>query len=171
VFFSVGTAVLAATLLCNTLLDYFYQQGILKQAEKSVDKLNTLNADYDTLLGQLEGDPCQIARLAPATLGIEPNEPNTAYPRATVDKLAAARRALSEEQRSPSFWGEEPNQTAQQDLTPKWLVSCCQRPRWHILFISGCALILIAFVFFGPSRHPSRSMTVTSKTETKPPEA
>ncbi len=153
VFFGVGAAVLAATVLCGDFLEYFHNRGLLKQAEERQDKLEALNADYDELLGRLEEDPCQLARLAPATLGIEPSEPNTAYPRATVDKLAAARYALSEESQEP----------AGNQATPEWLDSCCRWPRRHILFFCGAALILISFVFFGPPKRSRRSITVVSK--------
>lgn len=155
VFFSIGAAVLTATVLCDDLLEYFYYKSLLKQVEGHLKNLETLNADYDAILGHFEGDPCQLARLAPATLGIEPNEPNTAYPRATADKLAAARQALS----------EEPNEPIREEEAPEWLGLCCRWPRRHILFFCGSALVLIAFIFFGPTRRPSRSMTVTSKKE------
>jgi len=153
VFFGIGAAVLSATVLCDILLKNFFLKGLEKQVEVGTQKLVTLNADYDELLGQLEGDPCQLARLAPATLGIEPNEPNTSYPRASADKLAAARQALS----------EEPNEPAPDETTPEWLGLCCQWPRRHILFFCGAALMLISFVFFGHPKRSSRSITVTTK--------
>ena len=157
VFFSVGAAVLSATTLCDDLLEYYYYKGLLAQAENHLKKLESLNTDYDTLLAQIEGNPKELARLAPATLGIEVNEPNTAYPRATVSKLAAARRALA----------EEPNQITITQGAPPWLCLSCQWPRRHILFISGATLVLISFVFFGPTRGPSHTMTVKSN----PPES
>ena len=92
VFFSVGAAVLSATTLCDDLLEYYYYKGLLAQAESHLKKLESLNTDYDILLAQLEGNPKELARLAPATLGIEVNEPNTAYPRATAGKLAREAR-------------------------------------------------------------------------------
>ena len=152
VFFSIGAAVLSATILCEDFLEYFHYKSMLGQAQGHLDKLQSLNADYDTLLGQLEGDPCQLARLAPATLGIEPNEPNTAYPRASADKLVAARRALS----------EEPNEPPANDGTPPWIGPCCQWPRRHLLFFCGATLVLISFIFFGPTRKPSRKIEITS---------
>jgi hypothetical protein len=155
VFFSVGTAVVSATVLCDDLQEYFHNKALLKQANDHLKKLESLNSDYDTLLIQVEGDPRQLSRLAPATLGIEPNDPCTAYPHASADKLAAAKRALS----------EEPNVAAEEDLTPKWLNLFCCWPRRHILFISGATLILISFVFFGPTRRPSHTVTVTSHDE------
>jgi hypothetical protein len=161
VFFSIGAAVLSGTVLCDDFLEYFHNRNLFRQAEGRLKKLESLDADYEALLGQLESDPCQLARLAPATLGIEPNEPNTAYPRASADKLAAARQALS----------EEPNEPADDEATLKWLGLCCQWPRRHILFFCGSALVLISFIFFGPEKRPSRSITVTSKTEASEPPA
>ncbi len=157
VFFSVGAAVLSATTLCDDLLEYYYYKGLLNQSEERLKKLESLNADYDTLLTQFENNPKELARLAPATLGIEANEPNTVYPRASAAKLAAARRALA----------QEPNETTISQGVPPWLSLCCQWPRRHILFISGATLVLISFVFFGPTRGPSRTMTVTSGGESK----
>jgi len=162
-FFSVGAAVLSATVLCDDLLDYYYNKSLLNQAEANLKKLETLGTDYDEVLGQLEGNPKELVRLAPATLGVEPNEPNTAYPRATADKLAAARRALM----------GEPNEVIADLGIPPWLGLCCQWPRRHILFISGATLVLISFIFFGPTRKPSRPIEITSNQPQppKPPEA
>jgi hypothetical protein len=174
VFFSTGSAVLSGTVLCDDLLDYYYNRSLLRQAEANLKKIESLDADYDALLGQLEGDPCQLARLAPATLGIEPNEPNTAYPRATADKLAAARRALSEERfdmltvppaLESRYRGSEvegPNEPPADEGIPPWLGLCCQWPRRHILFFCGASLVLISFIFFGPTRKPSRKIEITS---------
>jgi hypothetical protein len=155
VFFSIGAAVLSATVLCDDAVEYFRNKAILSQADANLKKLQTLDSDYDTVLNKFESDPCQLARLAPATLGIEPNEPNTVYPRATADKLAAAKRALI----------EKPDQQTSEESIPPWLELCCQWPRRHILFFAGAALVLISFVFFGPTTKPARSMTVTTKTE------
>ncbi|MBN2019070.1 MAG: hypothetical protein JW749_02460 [Sedimentisphaerales bacterium] len=155
VFFSIGAAVLSVTVLCNDLLKYYHNRTILQQAEEHLKKLETLGNDYDILLGKLDGDPCELTRLAPAMLGIEPNEPNTVYPHATFDKLSAARIALT----------EEPNQPQSDQATPLWLNCWCLWPRRHIMFIAGSSLVLISFIFFGPTRKPRRSMTVISKTE------
>lgn len=155
VFFSIGATVLSATMLCDDAVEYFHNKAILKQAELNLKKLQSLDSDYDTVLKQLEGDPRQLARLAPATLGIEPNEPNTVFPRATADKLAAARRTLinkSEEQ-------------AYDESIPPWLGACCRWPRRNLLFFAGGSLVLISFVFFGPERKPAHPITVTAHDE------
>jgi hypothetical protein len=155
VFFGIGAAVLSATVLCDDLLEYYHYNYLLNQAEARLAKLESLNADYDTVLGQFEGDPKQLSRLAPATLGIEPNEPNTAYPHASADKLAAAKKALS----------EEPAETSDDKIIPPWLIAWSRWPRRHILFICGATLILISFIFFGPTKKPTHTITVTSSGE------
>jgi hypothetical protein len=152
VFFSIGATVLTATLLCDDLLTLFYLRGLETHSQENLNKIRTLITDYDTVLSQIEGNPKEIARLAPATLGIEVNEPNTVYPRAAADKLTIARRALA----------QEPNRTEITQGVPPWLCLSCQWPRRHILFISGATLVLISFMFFGPVKNPSRTMTVTS---------
>jgi hypothetical protein len=152
VFFSIGATVLAAILLCDDLVTLFYLKGLENQSQVNLNKIKSLITDYDIVLGQIEGNPKELARLAPATLGIEVNEPNTVYPRAAADKLAIARRALA----------EEPNRTEINQGVPPWLCLSCRWPRRHILFISGATLVLIAFVFFGPTKNPSHTMTVTT---------
>ncbi len=153
VFFGVGAAVLAVTVLCDDLLEYFHNRVLLQQAEEHLDRLQSLNADYDALLGDLEADPNHLVRLAPALLGIEPNEPNTVYPRATADKLAAARKALL----------EEPKEPVSDEVSLQRLEKCCRWPYRHILFFSGAALMLISFIFFGTTGRPGRPMAVTTR--------
>ena len=161
VFFGVGATALSITVLCDDLLEYYHNKVLLSQAEEHLKKLETLGIDYDALLGQVEGDPCALARLASATLGIEPNEPNTVYPRATFDKLSAARKTLSEQgDGSPSY----------DTSTPQWLNCWCSRPRREILFVSAAALVLISFIFFGPMQMQQRTITVTDKGASNTPE-
>ncbi len=159
VFFSVGAAVLTGTLLCDDLLEHYYYKDMLAQTEEHNQKLANLDADYNSLLTQFENNPKELARLAPATLGIEANEPNTVYPRAAADKLHAARRALI----------EEPNVSAMQQGAPKWLCLSCQWPRRHAFFICGAILVLISFVFFGPVKKPPHTMEVKSSKGSEDP--
>lgn len=139
-FFGVGAAVLAGTVLCRDLLEYYRNSQLLGRLDNTIGKLESLNADYDALLSQMEQDPNYVKRIAPATLGRDPCEPNTIYPRATADTLAAAKTALTDRAHQP----------AQKPAEPDWLQRCCQSPRRQILFGCGACLIVVAFVFFGP---------------------
>src|SRR4030042_365178 len=97
VFFGIGTAALAASILYDDLLRYYRDKQLLMSAEETLNKLESLNADYDALLKQLEENPGLLERIAPAALGTELNEPNTAYPKVTAEQLDAARKVLAED--------------------------------------------------------------------------
>jgi hypothetical protein len=138
VFFSSGAAGLGAAVLCDDFIQYCHNRQIVKQAELSVHRLESLNAEYDVLLEQLQSNPELLQRIAPVTLGTEPNDPNTVYPRARARDLAIARKAVMDQA------DEEPA-----DATiPAWLLRCSDPPRRIILFIAGASLILIAMVCF-----------------------
>ncbi len=142
IFFSIGTVVLAGAVLCNDLVLYYRSGQLLRSAEESLNRLESLNADYDALLRQLEKDPNLFERIAPATLGTEPADVNTIYPDVTAEQLDAARRVLAEDSKQMSFKAE----------VPGWVARCSEPPNQIILFLSGAFLILISFIFFGPAR-------------------
>lgn len=148
-FFSIGTASLSSSILCDDLVRYYQNKDLLAKAQESVRRLKSLNAEYDILLKTLEEDPNLIVeRLAPATLGPDPNlhDSNTVYPRATAEQLAAARRALMAEP-NESTPGRAPGQTM-----PQWLSRCSEPRRRAMLFICGVVLILTSFVCFRPAK-------------------
>ena len=139
-FFSVGAASLGLSVLCEDLFKYYQNRQLARAARQSLEKLKSLNYDYNMLLAQLAEDPNLIKRLAPAALGNEQPDPNTVYPRATARQLAAARRALT-----------DPNQQEEEPVIPGWLGRCSDPPKRLALFISGIALILISFICFRPA--------------------
>jgi len=145
VFFSVGAAALSSSILCGDLLQYYHNKQLLKAAEDSLNRLESLNTDYDVLLQQLQKDPNLIKRIAPATLGIEQEGEDTIYPKVTPEQLDAARKALTEDsnQRFP--------ESARGGI-PGWLTRCSEPHRRKMLFGAGAILILISLVWFGPAR-------------------
>lgn len=141
-FFSIGAASLSSSILCDDLIQYYQNKQLLKTAQESLERLESLNTDYDVLLGRLEEDPnLVIDRLAPATFGTESEDPNTVYPRARSRQLAAARKALM----------EESNGQSAEAAMPQWLRRCSEPRNRMLLFISGVVLVLISFVSFRPS--------------------
>ena len=140
VFFSVGAAALGAAVLCSDLIRYCQNKYDIHEAQIAINRLESLNAEYDALLLQLEKDPDLLKRIAPVTLGTEPNDPNTVYPRARVAELAVARKALLDQ------GGQEPSGPA----IPVWLQRCSEPQKRIALFLAGAALILIALVCFTP---------------------
>ena len=140
-FFSIGAASLSSSVLCDDLIQYYHNKQLLRTEQDSLDRLESLNADYDALLKRLEEDPNLVVdRLAPATLGTESEDPNTVYPRATSQQLAAARKALM----------EESNRESARVEMPQWLSRCSEPRNRILLFISGVVLVLISFVCFRP---------------------
>lgn len=139
-FFSLGTAAMVGAILCDELLAHYRNHQLLKEQQEFSIKLESLNADYDALLEQVNRDPNLIKRIGPITLGTEPNDPNTAYPRATVRQLTAARKALMKEDSSLP----KPSEPA----VPAWLTRCSEPRRRVVLFLAGAALILVALTCF-----------------------
>ena len=142
IFFSIGAASLGVSILCDDLVQYYRNRQLLKVTQQSVNRLKSLNTDYDILLEQLEKDPNLVKRLAPAALGTEPEDANAVYPRATPEQLAAARRALM----------KDPNDQSDGAMLPEWLTRCSEPRRRTTLFIAGSVLILISLTCFAPAR-------------------
>jgi hypothetical protein len=143
VFFSIGTAALAGSILRDDLLRYYRNKQLLRSAEESLSRLESLNADYDALLRQLEENPSLLERIAPATLGTEPADANTVYPKVTAEQLDAARKVLAEDLEQQPSRAEMPD----------WIARCSEPSKRIILFLAGALLILISFICFGPAKH------------------
>ena len=138
-FFSIGASALGLSVLCDDLVRYYRNVQLTESAHKSIEKLKNYNADYGSLLENIEKDPNFIKRLAPAVSGSEYQDANVSYPKATARELAAARKAFGD----PSEEDIEP-------VIPVWLSRCSESQKRMILFFSGVALMLISFVCFRP---------------------
>jgi hypothetical protein len=142
IFFSIGAASLGISVLCDDLVQYYRNRQMLKVTRQSLNRLEALNTDYDVLLEQLEKDPNLVKRLAPATLGTEPEDANAVYPRVTAEQLAIVHQALE----------QDPNDLSAGLMLPEWLTRCSEPRRRITLFIAGSVLILISFTCFVPSK-------------------
>jgi hypothetical protein len=144
VFFGIGAASLSGSILCDDLVRYYRNRQLLETARESLNRLESLNADYDALLDQLEKDPNLVKRIAPAALGVEPEDTNAIYPTATPEQLAAARKVLTEER----------NQQLADSMVPRWLTRCSEPHRRIGLFLAGAGLIFVSFICFVPAKRP-----------------
>ena len=145
-FFSLGAALLSIAILCDDLVKHYQNAELLRAAEKSLDRLRSLDADYGAVLKRLQldpNDPNPVKHLAVVTLGPEHQEPNTVYPRATAPWLEAIEEALADDSARPA---------SGQSLSPlPWWLSRCSEPRRKMtLFVCGAVLILTSLVCFGP---------------------
>jgi hypothetical protein len=140
IFFGIGAVALGGSVLCEDLIRYCRDKNQIKESQKSIDRLGSLNKEYDALLDQLGKDPELLKRITAPTLGKEPNDPETAYPKTKAEELKIARQAVLDQsgRDQPAF------------EVPQWLLRCAE-PRHRIaLFVAGASLIIISMVCFTP---------------------
>jgi len=139
IFFAVGLAAFTISMLADELLEQYIAGARLKRIEKRAAKIETLIADYDAVLQQLETNPNITDRLARVTSGTEHENDQTAYPKVTKERLQAAKKVLSK---------SLPKEKDQQ-IAPDWVMRCCRPAPRAILFLAGAGLIIISFTCFG----------------------
>ena len=137
-FFSVGLAAMAVSILANDLNEYYTIKIYLHNTQQTNEKLVKLIDGYGVMIKSVEADPHIVDRLAKVTLGVEPNEPRTAFPNASRQELLAAQRALA---------AAAPPQPAPPVL-PTWLSRSANPLLRKLLFLAGAALILVSFTCF-----------------------
>lgn len=147
IFFGIGATALSGSILCDDLVRYYHNRHLLKAKPEGTNRLESLIADYDALLVQLEKDPNLVKRIAPATLGTKPDDEEAVYPKATEEQLNAARKVLV----------QDSNRQVNEPMIPVWLARCSKPPQRITLFLAGTSLILISFMFFGPAKRTSQS--------------
>ncbi|MHC5076441.1 MAG: hypothetical protein ACYTFM_08435 [Planctomycetota bacterium] len=142
IFFTAGAATLTLSILADDLMRYYQNRLLLNQSQDYHVQLESLNKDYDILLEQLENDPNIYKRIAPATLGTEPPDTESISPKVTPEQLAMAREAMK-------YNDTQQNEPPQ---IPRWLERTMDPRRRTVLFLCGGILILIAFIWFGPTK-------------------
>ncbi|MCJ7729547.1 MAG: hypothetical protein MUO27_06695 [Sedimentisphaerales bacterium] len=151
IFLSVGAATLGVSILVDDLLQYYHNRQLLETAQKNLQRLESLNIDYDALLQRLKTDAGFVKCIAPAIVGSEPPDTNAIYPKATVEQLAAAQEVLSEDLARQNT----------QPMVPKWLRRSSPPWRRAVLFLAGASLILISFVSFSPVKEKANKAGIS----------
>jgi len=100
--------------------------------------MKSLIADYNAILTEIERDPNFVKRIAPATLGTEPEDANIVYPKASDELQIAAKKVLA----------GDPNKILVEPPVPGWLTRCSEPRRRILMFLAGAGLILISFICF-----------------------
>lgn len=155
IFFSIGTAALTTAVLYQDLLRYYQYNYLLRQAEQSLTNLKELNEEYEELLNNLQADPQMLDRAAMAVLGLKPDDPNSVYPKASPEQVAAAKQALS----------QASEDKFDQPQIPVWLERIGEPRKRLSLFLTGGALVILAFVGFGTFKKPDEKTANHSRTE------
>ena len=128
-------------MLTQEWVDLYTIKSKAHHIEQANLKIEALNRDHQTLIGQIRSDPNILKRLDTVVLGTLPAEANSPVPAVTTQQLQKAKAVLAEDD------SEQP------DITPpRWLARCNSRQSRLILFIAGSGLILVSFACFGKLR-------------------
>ena len=145
IFFAAGAGAVVLSMLIHPEIGKYYQSRLqLRRVEERNVRMERLIAQYDVQIRQIESDPNLLARLQTFTFGHEPDLEGVVLPKASKEELAAAKAALF----------AELDEQSQEQLVPQWVHRCAEPKNRKVLFVAGCGLILITFIFFGtPRRH------------------
>ncbi|RKY09422.1 MAG: hypothetical protein DRP66_02320 [Planctomycetota bacterium] len=145
IFFTAGAGAVALSILIDPEISNYYQSRLqLRQVEEGNVRVKRLIAQYDAQIQQIEMDPNLLGKLQRFTFGHEPDLDGAILPKASEEELAAAKTAL---------FAELNNQKGAR-LVPQWVHRCARTNNRRVLFVSGCGLLVITFIFFGaPRRH------------------
>ncbi len=147
IFFTAGAGAIALSILIDPEISNYYQNRLqLRQAEEGNVRMERLIAQYDAQIQQIERDPNLLGKLETFTFGHEPDSEGVILPKASKEELAAAKEAL--------FAELDEQKDAQ--LIPQWVHRCGQTNNRRILFVAGCGLIVVTFIFFGTPHRPRR---------------
>ena len=140
IFFAAGLGSISLSILCDEINCYYETQRALEQIKVDNLAMKDKIADYDDQIALIINNPKVLERIKGITLGKEFVQEDTAFPLAdsgTLNKAKSAVSGVSKEEKIAT-------------MAPPWLEKIRQFRSRTTLFISGAALILICFAFFGP---------------------
>lgn len=152
IFFAIGAGAIAVSMLIHPEVTKYYQNiSQLNQIDQGNKKIEKLITQYDAQINQIDKDPNLLSKLKTITFGDEPALEGAVLPKASNEQLAIAKEALLQDLQAKE----------NKPPIPLWVQRCSEVTNRKILFVSGCALILTAFIFFGTPRHykPRRRAT------------
>ena len=140
VFFLAGAGAIVLSVLAEPdLKEYYQNRAALAQIEQQNEKIISLTAQYETLIGRIESEPNMLDRVIPLTFGHQPKAPDTAFPRVQNQTLQTETERLF----------EQIENTPPVSPMPGWFERILEPKIKRGLFLSGAGLVLINFIFFG----------------------
>ncbi len=121
------------------LTTYYYNRAVLAQIEAQNEKIQDLTEQYAAQVKLIESDPNILQRFSATTFGHKPLTDETAFPEASGNVLRDETEQIL--RRDEASGPVEP--------TPEWLAHILQPKIRLALFLTGCGLVLITFIFFG----------------------
>lgn len=143
VFFFAGAGAMVLSIIAEPeLVNYYRSRGMLAQIQQQNEKTRQLIDEYDTTIELIEKEPQLLERVSPVTFGRKPEAPDTFFPQARDRSLRSETELVIERLSAP----------LEQDPVPYWLRRILEPKIRRGLFISGAALVLTTFIFFGTPR-------------------
>lgn len=143
VFFFAGASAMVLSIIADPeLVNYYESRGMLVQIQQQIEKIKLLNHQYDTTIALIESDPQLQQRFSEVTFGRKPAAPDTLFPQAHNSELRNETEKIL----------EQLNAQAVEDPVPCWLRRVLEPKIRRGLFLSGSALVLTTFIFFGTPR-------------------
>jgi len=139
-FFLAGaSAVVLAILAKPELQNYYRNRDMLGQLHQQNEKIRDLTDQYDARVKLIEAEPEILHRFSTTTFGQKPQAPDTIFPEVTNEKLRSETEKILRTELEPKPI----------DPIPVWLRRVSESQTRTALFLSGTALILVTFIFFG----------------------
>jgi hypothetical protein len=140
IFGAAGICAVALAVLGPEWKSLYQLKAAIRQTEQNNQKIEEIIKDHKILSAQISSDANILNRIAPLTLGQQPDDPNQPLARITADTLARAKTVLQQQTQEA---GPE---------VPKWLERCTADENRVILFAAGGGLVVISFACFGEKR-------------------
>jgi hypothetical protein len=143
VFFFAGSGAMVMSIIAEPeLVSYYRSRGMLVQIQQQNEKIKSLTSRYDTQIQLIEKEPQLLQRFSPVTFGRKPAAPDTLFPQARNQDLRSETEKILERLNAPVI----------EDPVPYWLRRILEAKIRRGLFLSGSALVLTTFIFFGTPR-------------------
>ena len=140
VFSAIGICAVALAVLGPEWKNLYQLNSAVRQIEQSNQKIEEIIKDHQILSAQISNDANILKRIAPLTLGEQPEGPNQPVAKITADTLARAKAILEQQQTQDNSDSPE---------VPKWLQRCTTVDGRIILFTAGSGLVVVSFACFG----------------------
>ncbi len=142
-FFLIGASAIVLSILARPELENYYNnRAMLDELRKQNKTITQLTTEYDARIKLIETEPNILTRFSTAAFGQKPQAPDTVFPKAANEALRSDTERILKTETQP----------APVDPIPIWLARIIEPRTRTALFLSGTALILITFIFFGTQR-------------------
>jgi uncharacterized protein involved in exopolysaccharide biosynthesis len=151
IFFVIGAGAMVVAILAEPeLKDYFTNREMLARIEVQNEKIKALTEQYAAQVELIESEPNILHRFSVTTFGHKPTAPDTIFPEAKDAQLRAeAEKLLAEQVKAQT----------EADPIPAWLGRILDTKIRRGLFLTGCGLVLVTFIFFGSVRQKTTPAT------------